>query len=173
MKRLLLWLTGIFFLKILVLSAVTALVKWLIPTVGDEESDEIVLTASGQGADFKSEATSFRGGAAISMMGGMRLDLRGAELHPEGARLAIRSVMGGQQIIVPSEWPVRIESRALMGGVQSEIAETSEFSEQPALVIEVQAVLGGVQVTDSPDMFDFDRVVQERPSPFVAADDPV
>lgn len=52
-------------------------------------------------------------------MGGIDLDLSVASLDPAGARIDVKTMMGGAKITVPDDWAVRIDKSALAGGVEA------------------------------------------------------
>jgi hypothetical protein len=66
-----------------------------------------------------SAASPFRGGDITAIMGGGQLDLRLATIPPgEEAILDIVAVMGGVEILVPSNWEVSTPILPFMGGVE-------------------------------------------------------
>ncbi len=66
-----------------------------------------------------SEATPFRGATMTSVMGGSRLDLRGAQLAPgEEATIDVFGLMGRVLVDVPAEWEVDIQTTMVMGGAR-------------------------------------------------------
>lgn len=130
--------------------AVVALVlRRTMRSIGDEISDEVALAAGANGIELKSRAAAFRGGTVRAAMGGIQLDLRAATLAAEGARLDVRAIMGGVEIILPESWPVRVSSaHAVMGGVEHprSMGGVSEV-DGPALELSLLAVMGGIEVT--------------------------
>ncbi len=111
----------------------------------DPSDDEIDLAAIFEGFELASRARAFRGGELVLWYGGGVLDLRGATLDPDGARLSVRSVFGGMQLIVPDGWAIRVHSLGVFGGVGSEGREAP--SEGPLLVIDALSVFGGIGIT--------------------------
>ena len=74
-----------------VLAWVVALnvIAWIIGTViskrltsGNEDSDEFSVAAVMGGKELKSRATALRSATVVAAMGGVDIDLRGAELDP-------------------------------------------------------------------------------------------
>jgi hypothetical protein len=126
--------------------------RWRIPSHGDEQSDEIALAAIQRGIDLQSHAGAFRGGAARSILGGLRLDLREATLAPEGATLTLSAILGGVQLIVPPDWRVTVSrSRPILGGVDLHPGAEASEAAAATLDLDVTAILGGVQVvTETP-----------------------
>jgi hypothetical protein len=66
-----------------------------------------------------SAASPFRGGDITAIMGGGELDLRLATI-PQGeeAILDIVAVMGGVEILVPSDWEVSLPIVPFMGSIE-------------------------------------------------------
>ncbi len=121
-----------------------ALMKRVLPSRGDEESDELALVAIFDGIALKSRATAFRGGSALSWYGGIALDLREATLAP-GARISASSLFGGIAIRVPTGWRVESNATALGGGVAVDVPEP-EDPDAPTLTIDGVALAGGIAV---------------------------
>lgn len=115
-------------------------------SVGDEESDEFDFSTIFGGVEFESRAASLREGAWLAYFGGGELDLSGAQLDPDGATLRVRAVMGGGEIVVPSDCRVEMHSRGLMGGVNDESGEVDEEAVGPLLVIEASTLMGGFHI---------------------------
>jgi hypothetical protein len=117
----------------------------LTPTT-DESADEITAVAIFAPLAFHSTAKAFRGGELECWYGGGVLDLRDAQLAPEGATLKVRAVFGGGQIIVPATW--RVVTRVSgMGGIQ-DVREAKGYSAiDPELTIEGTLIAGGFAVT--------------------------
>lgn len=124
--------------------ASAALLKRVLPSRGDEESDEVALVAIMNGVELKSRARAFRGGSMFSWFGGIAVDLRDVELA-ENARLEVHSAFGGIAIRVPTGW--RIESRmtALAGGVAIDVPEP-DAADAPMLRLDGFSAFGGVAV---------------------------
>ena len=124
--------------------ASAALLKRVLPSRGDEESDEVALVAIMNGVELKSRARAFRGGSMFSWFGGIAVDLRDVELA-ENARLEVHSAFGGIAIRVPTGW--RIESRmtVLAGGVAIDVPEP-DAADAPMLRLDGFSALGGVAV---------------------------
>ncbi len=121
------------------------LAKRLLPSRGDEESDELALVAIYDGIDLASRARSFRGGSVLAWFGGIDLDLSEVELA-EGARLSTHAIFGGIDATTPPTWRVESHAKAVMGGVDVHGAEDPDA---PVLVLEGMAVFGGIDVGPS------------------------
>jgi hypothetical protein len=79
---------------------------------------------------------------AIAVMGGGTLDLREAQFTAEVTEIRVRAVMGGFEIIVPPDLPVRVHGVGIMGTVVDKTTPAS----QPRVIIRAFALMGGVEV---------------------------
>jgi hypothetical protein len=116
-------------------------------TKAAQDSDEIRMASLGDGFMLKSEAKAFRGGGIAWFSGGVVLDLRGATMAEGGADLRVVTVMGGFVLIVPPDWRVELEQRAIMAGA-SPVAEGAETG--PVLHVTALTVMGGFNVLRRP-----------------------
>jgi DUF1707 SHOCT-like domain/Cell wall-active antibiotics response LiaF, C-terminal len=83
---------------------------------------------------------------AIAVMGGCKLDLRGAELTAQAPVIQAVSIMGGIEIIVPEGIPVEVTGVAIMGGKSVRIKDVPLQPGAPRLRVRVFALMGGVSV---------------------------
>ena len=121
-----------------------AIVRRLVPSRGDAESDEVALVAVFDGIDLRSRSTAFRGGSMLAWFGGIAVDLREATPAPE-AHLTLHSLFGGIAIRVPPGWRVESHVNALGGGVAITVPEPEDEA-APLLVLDGLTVLGGIAV---------------------------
>jgi hypothetical protein len=126
--------------------AAAAVVKHMLPSRGDAESDEVALMAVFDGKDLRSEAKAFRGGSMLAWYGGIEADLREAELAPGGARLSVAALFGGISIRVPPGWRVEKDVRTVAGGVAVS-GDDPEDTDAPTLSIDGYALCGGIAVS--------------------------
>lgn len=116
------------------------------PSSGDETSDEIALVTIMNGTDLRSRAGAFRGGSALTLLGGTEIDLRDTTLAPGGAVLRTRTILGGLDVRVPPSCRVVVDGHALLGNVDDLTDGAAVPEDAPPLVIEASAVLSGVSV---------------------------
>jgi hypothetical protein len=109
------------------------------------DADEVVLEAIFGPIQFRSAARSFRGGSLECWYGGGVVDLRGATLNPGGARLTVRVVFGGGQILVPPTWHVVSHVRGI-GSVNDTRPPSPEVSGSPHLTIDGLVAFGGFAI---------------------------
>lgn len=124
--------------------ASAALMKRMLPSRGDAESDEVALVAILDGIEMKSHAQAFRGGSMFSWLGGIAVDLREAQLAPD-AHLDVRSLFGGIAIRVPVGWRVESNVKAIAGGIEVGVPEP-EADDAPTLRLDGFAAFGGIAV---------------------------
>jgi hypothetical protein len=115
------------------------------PTL-DESADEITAVAIFGPLAFHSTSKAFRGGEVECWYGGGVIDLRDAQLAPEGATLRVRAIFGGGQIVVPPTWKVVARVTGL-GGIQDIREAQGHAAQDPELVIEGTLVAGGFAVS--------------------------
>ncbi len=130
--------------------ASAAMVKRVVRSRGEAESDEVALVAIFDGIDLKSRASAFRGGSMFAWFGGISVDLRAATLSPDGAHLDLHALNGGIAITVREGWRVRSNMTAVAGGVDVRAAPDPEAGDAPTLTLEGFALFGGVAITVKP-----------------------
>ena len=126
-------------------AAAAAVMKRVLPSRGDAESDEVALVAIFDGAKLRSRSQAFRGGSMLAWFGGVAVDLRESQLAPPGAHLSLHSVFGGIAIRVPPGWHIESNMRALAGGVAVQTPQP-EAADAPRLVLDGFSFFGGVAV---------------------------
>jgi len=126
-----------------------ALLKRALPSIGDEDSDEVRLTAIGEGRTHVSRAAAFRGGSSLSVMGATRIDLRRATPAPGGATLRLQALMSAVKVIVPEGWLVRTDLECANATVVDRSARAKEETDAaPDLVLCGKAVASAVAVSN-------------------------
>jgi hypothetical protein len=121
-----------------------ALLKRVLRSRGDADSDELALVAIFDGIELESQAKAFRGGSMLTWFGGIAVDLRKATLAPD-AHLTLNTLWGGIAIRVPPEWRVESTAKAMGGGVAVRPPQV-ELPDAPLLTIDGFALLGGIAV---------------------------
>ncbi len=92
----------------------------------------------------------FEGGSISCAMGGLELDLRGAELLGEEATLDVKVVMSGVTLFVPPHWEIVSRCTPVLGGVENKArrpgAPAVEGLPVKRLVITGSIVMGGLEI---------------------------
>ena len=97
------------------------------------------------GISTNNQSRSFKGGKATAIMGGIELDLRGAELYNNEATIEINAIMGGMEIYVPESWKVEISGLPILGGWSNKSNKNLD-KDAPLLKIKCTAVMGGIDI---------------------------
>jgi hypothetical protein len=135
-------------LGVSVIAWVTSLVISTKLTRGDEGSDDFQVATIMNGGEFSSRATNLRSGAAITVMGGARIDLRGATLDPSGASLELNTIVGGLEVLVSEGWAVEVDEEVSGGELKVNVTPLEELPEDaPRLHIHFVMRLGGAEIT--------------------------
>jgi hypothetical protein len=138
------------FLGVSVAAWVASLIVSSKLTRGDESSDDFQVATIMNGAEFHSHAANLKSGTVITVMGGVRIDLRGATLDPAGASLELSTMMGGLEVDVPEGWAVEVDQETLQWG-QFEVDVTSPEDlpeDAPKLRIHSNMRMGGGLITN-------------------------
>ena len=119
------------------------------PAGGEEHVH--VFSAFG-GHDARNASPSFRYAEVTAIFGGSSLDLRDAQLAPEGAHVEATALFGGADVVVPEGWALQVSSTPIFGGVDNRTVNPGAAAEgQPTLHVNATAVFGGVSVKNRPD----------------------
>jgi hypothetical protein len=124
--------------------AAAAFVRRAVPSLGDEESDELSLVAVFNGVTLKSRAKAFSGGSMLAWFGGIEADLREVELAPD-ARLSLHTLFGGIAVKTPPGWRLESELKAFAGGVDTR-TPSQDDPDAPVLSLTGTALFGGIAV---------------------------
>ncbi|NLJ66868.1 MAG: cell wall-active antibiotics response protein [Clostridiales bacterium] len=115
-----------------------------IPVSGEDILNHFVIFS---GLENKSVSKDFKGGTATAIFGSVDLDLRDADLRPEGAFLDLTTVFGGISVKVPDRWKVSVTGTPLFGGWENKTRAPSEaIQNQPELKVRCFAMFGGIDI---------------------------
>ncbi len=87
----------------------------------------------------------FQGAQLTAVMGGVKLDLLGAPMAGDVATIDVFGLMGGTEILVPSDWDVTIRVVALMGGCEDK-RRPAAVPATKQLIVRGIVVMGGVEI---------------------------
>lgn len=128
--------------------AAASMARLVLASRGDEDSDELDLVTIMGGRALRSRSDSFLGGNCLTVLGGLDLDLRRANLGPTGADLDLVIVCGGTRLEVPEGWRVTVSSRSIAAGIDSPVPP--DDADAPHLRIRALVIAGGLQVISRP-----------------------
>lgn len=82
----------------------------------------------------------------VSLIGGIDLDLREAQLTAPTIELIKVSVIGGAELTVPRGVRVQVEGFTLIGGRSIKLDESAIHPGAPTIVIRAYSLIGGVEI---------------------------
>lgn len=88
---------------------------------------------------------NFKGGTAVAIMGGAKIDLRSASIAQAEAAIDVLAFWGGVEIRVPDDWIVVSQVFPFMGGFEDKTG-THPPGAHKRLIVRGLAVMGGVEV---------------------------
>jgi predicted membrane protein len=114
----------------------------------DESTINIVAVLSGSRTVINNQ--DFRGGDAVAVFGGVRLDLRPAAITVDRAVLDVTAIFGGVELRVPEGWSVEAKGVGVFGGFDDKTLHPKRDPnvKTPGLIITGTAIFGGVSVTN-------------------------
>jgi predicted membrane protein len=114
-------------------------------TVVTESADSFSATAVLGGVTRRITAAQFEGGTATALMGSCEIDLTGSETAGAPAEISAFAMWGGVEIKVPTDWEVRMDGSALLGGFVDSTQRSTESGKRKVLTVKGMALMGGVE----------------------------
>ncbi|MBQ8623898.1 MAG: hypothetical protein IJ424_05965 [Oscillospiraceae bacterium] len=138
---------------ILVVIGISLVIKYLfggkikseIKQINEKNSgakEEFYSTFTGQ--DLKFNGQEFKGTSLSAVFGSIKCDLTGAIIN-EDVVINASAVFGGIDIIVPSEYNVKIQSNSIFGGVSNKRGG-NEVAGAPTVYVNGSGIFGGVDI---------------------------
>jgi predicted membrane protein len=115
------------------------------PSQADDRAAKLSAFAFMSGVVRKIASSEFEGGDVTAVMGGVKLDLRGAKSAPGGAIIDVMVCWGGIDIVVPDTWRVVNEATVLLGGLEDQ-TKTPPPDARDTLILRGVVVMGGIEV---------------------------
>jgi hypothetical protein len=112
---------------------------------GGDPTASVNTFAFWSGIDRKPSSQAFRGGDVSAVMGGVRMDLRGAKPVPEGAVLDLFVWWGGVDLRIPETMRVVNETNVVMGGIEDK-TKTPPADARDVLILRGLVIMGGVEL---------------------------
>jgi hypothetical protein len=137
---------------LLIMAGLVAISRWAgagsLPR--DAGDDVVVATGVFGGPTIASTSRAFRGASLTAVFGGVSLDLRGAALSADGARITATAAFGGIEILVPRGWRLAVRGTPFFGGVEDATARDALPVDAPVCRIDALAAFGGVEIKHEP-----------------------
>ena len=114
-----------------------------------DDKDTIEDIAIFSGGDKVVNHNNFRGGSLTAIFGGSNIDLTGATLSEDSARIELFYMFGGSKIRIPQGWNVEIRATSIFGALTDKRVLKDYNSEKPeTLVITGLIIFGGAELTN-------------------------
>ena len=99
------------------------------------------------GIEERLASDSFKGGTVTTLFGGSEIDLRSAQLGPEGAFIEVVVAFGGVEIKVPEDWNVVVKGVPIFGGWTNKAkSKEGHVDSDRVLNINCIAIFGGMEI---------------------------
>jgi len=119
--------------------------QWLLrPLPIGDDGKRICCTARFGADEYIFKGEPFHGARLDAFCGGVRLDLRLADIT-EDEEIEIHTFLGGVELLVPKSANVVVKSRSFIGGVGNE-TDKSVKPNAPCIHIITSNILGGVKI---------------------------
>jgi len=86
----------------------------------------------------------------LSVMGGVKLDLREAQITGSELHITAISIMAGVRIVVPEGIEVDVSGLSIMGGKKVKVADVPPLPGTPVIRVRVASLMGGVEIESRP-----------------------
>lgn len=114
--------------------------------VDDSTGDVLSVNAIFGGVEKNIISKNFKGGNVHCVFGGAEINLSQADIQGT-VMLEVSAIFGGLELAVPSNWKVKSEVNAVLGGVSDKRPVNSEnTSEEKVLILKGDAVFGGIEI---------------------------
>lgn len=126
-----------------------AIVRWAGagPLPRDAGDDVVVASGVFGGPTIVNASQHFQGASLTAIFGGVELDLRGAQLAAQGARINATAVFGGIAILVPHGWRIALRATPIFGGAEDKTEHDRDLPDDaPVLHVDALAAFGGVDI---------------------------
>ncbi|HEU5063932.1 MAG TPA: DUF5668 domain-containing protein [Solirubrobacterales bacterium] len=133
---------------LLVLLGLLIIARWHGRTIVGADGDDVIRsTAVFGGPRLSSTSRNFHGAWLTAIFGGITLDLRDADLAPEGASINATTFCGGVDVLVPQGWHISVRSTPIFGGLDDKTDHSQPLpADAPTLHVDALTVLGGVDI---------------------------
>lgn len=112
-------------------------------------AEYVTMTAIFAGLKRTVVSKNFRGGEIVSIFGGSEINFSNADFHGI-VKLEAVNIFGGTKLFIPSDWDVRSEAVAILGGVEDKRAIRPEYvNPNKCLIIDGVVIMGGIEIRNA------------------------
>ena len=97
------------------------------------------------GSEHRSASPAFKGGDATAILGGCKIDLRGAAIKDGEAVLDVFALWGGVEILIPPDWSLIIHAAPILGAVEDK-TRPPQPGGGARLVVKGVVIMGGIEI---------------------------
>lgn len=97
------------------------------------------------GSEKNVVSQNFKGGSIVSFWGGSEINFLNADIQGQ-AVLSVTCVMGGSKLTIPSNWLVKSEVTAIMGGVEDKRLINETADPDKILILKGTTLMGGIEI---------------------------
>ena len=100
------------------------------------------------GVGHRITTKSFKGGKAVAVFGGGKIDLRDADFETNEVAVELTAVFGGFELIVPRNWNVVVRGVSMFGAYTNSTLSAADSAPpaQKTLIVRGSAIFGGVEI---------------------------
>lgn len=113
-----------------------------------EKGESVSATAAFSGNEKRVDSSNFRLGDINAIFGGVKIDLRKANIAKEGALIDALILFGGGEILLPKDTPIKLETFAAFGGVDDKRSQDKIDKNKKPVVIRGTVLFGGLEIKD-------------------------
>lgn len=88
---------------------------------------------------------NFKGGDIVNIFGGAEINLGQSDIHGR-VELEVTQIFGGTKLLVPSNWEVKPEMTAILGGIEDKRDVTAVTNPDKVLVLRGTSIFGGIEI---------------------------
>lgn len=114
--------------------------------VSSTKEDQIDLVSVFGGGERTITSHNFMGGRITAVFGGAEVNMLNAKLAEGVNVLDVTCLFGGVEIIVPSDWNIRMEMMHVLGGTSDKNAKVIITDKNKTLVIKGLVMFGGTEI---------------------------
>ena len=120
--------------------------KWNFISSNENSEDTISASAIFGGVEQNITSKNFKGGEITAVFGGSEIDLRDAQISPEGCDLKVTALFGGAEITVPANTRVVVSGTPIFGSVENKARIVGDTEPDKVINIHCTVAFGGVEI---------------------------